>query len=131
MLMLALPPSLFAQTTKVSGKIVDAITREPLPFVNVLLKGTKAAGASYIEGNYTVSTSEKCDSIIISFVGYNRVVRAIKYGATQVINIGLTQGVDLVTANQAIHTGKRNRIAARNQIARTVGSHRPGQRWRE
>ncbi|MDO9187839.1 MAG: DUF5686 family protein [Bacteroidia bacterium] len=97
MLMLALPPSCFAQTTKVSGKIVDAITREPLPFVNVLLKGTKAAGASDIEGNYTVSTSEKCDSIIISFVGYNRVVRAIKYGATQEINIGLTQGVDLVT----------------------------------
>ena len=87
----------FAQTTKVSGKIVDAITREPLPFVNVLLKGTKAAGASDIEGNYIVSSSEKCDSIIISFVGYNRVIRAIKYGATQEINIGLTQGVDLIT----------------------------------
>ncbi|MES2287033.1 MAG: DUF5686 family protein [Bacteroidota bacterium] len=96
-LMLALPQSCFAQTTKVSGKIVDAITREPLPFVNVLLKGTKAAGASDIEGNYIVSTSEKCDSIIISFVGYNRVIRAIKYGAIQEINIGLTQGVDLVT----------------------------------
>ncbi len=95
--MLALPQSCFAQTTKVSGKIVDAITREPLPFVNVLLKGTKAAGASDIEGNYIVSTSEKCDSIIISFVGYNRVIRAIKYGAIQEINIGLTQGVDLVT----------------------------------
>ncbi len=95
--MLALPQSCFAQTTKVTGKIVDAITREPLPFVNVLLKGTKAAGASDIEGNYTVTTSEKCDSIIISFVGYNRVIRAIKYGAAQEINIGLTQGVDLVT----------------------------------
>ncbi|MES2140377.1 MAG: DUF5686 family protein [Bacteroidota bacterium] len=96
-MMLALPQSCFAQTTKVTGKIVDAITREPLPFVNVLLKGTKAAGASDIEGNYTVTTSEKCDSIIISFVGYNRVIRAIKYGAAQEINIGLTQGVDLVT----------------------------------
>ncbi|MCE9538656.1 MAG: DUF5686 and carboxypeptidase regulatory-like domain-containing protein, partial [Bacteroidetes bacterium] len=96
-MMIAVPQSCFAQTTKVSGKIVDAITREPLPFVNVLLKGTKAAGASDIEGNYTVSSSEKCDSIIISFVGYNRVIRAIKYGATQEINIGLTQGVDLIT----------------------------------
>ena len=30
----------FAQTTKVTGKIVDAVTREPLPFVNIVFKGT-------------------------------------------------------------------------------------------
>ncbi len=95
MLLLAVPHKCYAQGTKVSGKIVDAVTREPLPFVNVLLKGTKAAGASDIEGFYTVSSLDKCDSMIISYVGYNPVVRYVKYGAAQVINIGLTQGVSL------------------------------------
>lgn len=95
--MYSTPHAGFAQTTKVSGKIVDAYTREPLPFVNVLLKGTKAAGSSDFEGYFSVSTSEKCDSIIISFVGYNRVIRAVKYGITQEMNIGLTQGLELAT----------------------------------
>jgi hypothetical protein len=95
LLLFALPNKGFAQTTKVSGKIVDAVTREPLPFVNVLLKGTKAGAATDIEGLYTVSTPEKCDSLIISYIGYNRTVRAVKRGVAQEINIGLTQGINL------------------------------------
>ena len=87
----------FAQTTKVSGKIVDAISREPLPFVNVLLKGTKSAANSDIEGHYTVSTTDRCDSLIVSYIGYNRVARAVKSGITQEINIGLQQGIELAT----------------------------------
>ena len=89
--------SLVAQTTKVSGKIVDAITREPLPFVNIIFTGTTIGAASDIEGNYTLSTSTKVDSITISYVGYNKITRVIKRGQEQILNIGLTQGVDLIT----------------------------------
>jgi hypothetical protein len=84
-----------AQTTMVSGKVVDANTREPLPFVNVFLKGTKSGGSTDFNGNYSVSTSEKCDSIRFSYVGYNTVIKAIKWGTTQELNIGLSQGVEL------------------------------------
>ena len=31
--------SVVSQTTKVTGKIVDAISREPLPFVNIIFNG--------------------------------------------------------------------------------------------
>lgn len=89
--------SMQAQTTKVSGKIVDAISREPLPFVNIIFKGTTVGATSDVEGNYTLSTTLKVDSMVISYVGYNKVTRAIKKGVTQEINIGLTQGVDLIT----------------------------------
>jgi hypothetical protein len=84
-----------AQTTKVSGKIVDAITREPLPFVNVVFKGTSIGGTSDVEGYYTLSTTQKVDSIVVSYVGYNKFTRAIQAGVTQEINIGLKQGVEL------------------------------------
>ena len=97
LLTLTLFPKGFAQATKVNGKIVDAISREPLPFVNIILKGTKAGTNSDIEGNFTISTSEKCDSLIISYIGYNRVARVVKPGITQQINIGLKQGIELAT----------------------------------
>ena len=84
-------------TTKVSGKVVDAQTREPLPFVNVLLKGTRSGATTDLDGYYTITTKEKSDSLVISYIGYNRVARAIKNGVEQEVNIGLTQGVELMT----------------------------------
>lgn len=84
-----------AQTTKVSGKIVDAITREPLPFVNIIFKGTNIGATSDIEGKYTISATVKVDSLVISYIGYTKVTRAVKYGITQEINIGLSQGIEL------------------------------------
>ncbi|MCW3083669.1 MAG: hypothetical protein JWP12_1035 [Bacteroidetes bacterium] len=86
-----------AQTTKVSGKIVDAISREPLPFVNVIFKGTNIGATSDVEGNFSMATEQKVDSIVISYVGYNKVTRVVKKGVAQTVNIGLSQGVDLVT----------------------------------
>lgn len=83
--------------TKVSGKIFDAVTREPLPFVNVIFKSTGTGATTDIEGNYTMTTSAQADSIVVSYVGYNKVTRAIKNNVTQEVNIGLTQGIELIT----------------------------------
>lgn len=88
--------SMFAQTTKVTGKIVDAITREPLPFVNIIFKGTNVGSTTDVEGNYSITTTLKVDSLVVSYVGYNKYTRAVKHGITQEINIGLKQGVDLM-----------------------------------
>lgn len=86
----------FSQTTKVSGKIVDAVTREPLPFVNIVFTGTTIGAATDIEGNYSLTTTTRVDSITVSYIGYNKLTRAVKKGQEQTINIGLTQGVDLM-----------------------------------
>jgi len=85
----------YAQNTKVSGKIVDAISREPLPFVNIIFKGTTVGVTTDIEGKYTMSTTLKVDSLVVSYIGYTKVTRAVKAGITQEINIGLTQGIEL------------------------------------
>ena len=89
--------SVVSQTTKVTGKIVDAISREPLPFVNIIFKGTTVGGTSDFEGNFSISTTLRVDSISISYVGYNKLTLAIKRDVEQTLNIGLTQGIDLMT----------------------------------
>lgn len=95
-LLLILIVPVYAQTTTVSGKIVDAISREPLPFVNIIFKGTTDGATTDIEGRYTISTTNPVDSIVVSYVGYSRASRAVKRGVPQQINIGLSQGVDLM-----------------------------------
>jgi hypothetical protein len=87
--------SVLAQETKVSGKIVDVITREPLPFVNIIFSGTTDGGTSDIDGVYSISTNASADSIIFSYVGYTKYAHAIKQKVAQEINVGLSQGVDL------------------------------------
>jgi hypothetical protein len=88
--------SAFSQT-KVTGKVVDAATREPLPFVNIIFKGTTIGVTTDVEGMYSISTTLKVDSIIVSYIGYNRVTKAVKQGATQEMNIPMSQGVELMT----------------------------------
>ena len=53
-----------AQTTRVSGKVFDSETKEPLPFVNIIFKGTRIGTTSDFDGNFLLSTSEKVDSLV-------------------------------------------------------------------
>ena len=93
-----------SQTTKVSGKIVDAVSREPLPFVNILFKGTTIGATTDIEGNYSLSATVKVDSLVVSYIGYNKMTRAVKRGVEQQLNLALSQGVDLGVVE--VHPGE-------------------------
>jgi hypothetical protein len=78
-----------AQSTKVSGKVVDFISREPLPFINVVFKGTTAGTTTDFDGNFSISTDKNCDSLLFSFIGYDRLAIKVKAGIPQQLNVGL------------------------------------------
>ncbi|GAB4136691.1 MAG: DUF5686 and carboxypeptidase-like regulatory domain-containing protein [Bacteroidia bacterium] len=82
---------LSAQVTRISGKIYDAATNEPMPFVNVLLVGTKVGTVADVEGNYTIVTEVRADSIRAMYVGFNTTTLPVKSGKTQVINIPMNK----------------------------------------
>lgn len=71
------------------GTVKDAQTKEPLPFVNIFIKGTKTGTITDINGKYKIETKESGDSLIISYVGYQRKAIKIQRGVFQTINIEL------------------------------------------
>lgn len=79
-----------AQTTRVTGKVFDSETKEPLPFVNIIFKGTRIGTTTDFDGNYLLSTSEKVDSIVFSYIGYIPKTRVVKQGISQEIRIELS-----------------------------------------
>jgi len=81
-----------AQKTIISGKIVDAETKEPLPFVNVVFKGSKIGTTSDFDGNYRLETYYPSDSLQISSVGYIPQTKKVKKDETQVINFTVEAG---------------------------------------
>lgn len=55
---------------QVAGQVVDSLSGESLPGVNVLLKGTKTGTSTDLDGNYELTVSSLQDTLIFSFVGY-------------------------------------------------------------
>ena len=63
--------SVFAQEkTKVKGVITDAISGEPLPFVNVAFVGKNVGTTTDFNGKYQIDTKWGSDKVSASFMGY-------------------------------------------------------------
>ena len=88
--------NVFAQQKgRLEGKITDDKTKEVLPGVNVVLKGTYYGAVSDINGYYQVNNiSEGIYTIEVSFIGYKALQFTginITSGATKTLNIIMTE----------------------------------------
>jgi hypothetical protein len=80
----------FAQKmTTVKGLVVDADTKESLPFVNIAFLGTTIGTTSEIDGTYLIESKWASDSIQISYVGYETQTIGIQLGVRQEVNVAL------------------------------------------
>ena len=63
--------SLFAQgVTKVRGKVMDAKTGEPLPFVSVFFTNSNVGTTTDLDGVFSIDTRYATESVTASFLGY-------------------------------------------------------------
>ncbi len=88
-----------AQITRISGKVTDALTGEPIPFASVIFKKTSIGVNTNIDGQYTLETDTPGDSLTVQFLGYLPVTLPVKKNQTQTINFLLKANkVDLKEA---------------------------------
>ncbi|PLX15103.1 MAG: hypothetical protein C0599_17385 [Salinivirgaceae bacterium] len=80
--------SLFSQT-KVRGVVKDLNSGEPLPFVNVSFKGTTVGVITDFNGKYFIQTKQPVDSLIFSYVGYDKESYKVQKNSFQIINTSL------------------------------------------
>lgn len=79
----------------ISGTLTDKESNnQPLPFANVLLKGTNISANTDIDGKYSLSVNPGNYTVIFSFVGYESVEKPVTVAAGQT-----------VTANQVLSSG--------------------------
>lgn len=79
----------FAQVTKITGKVYDNDTKEPLPFVSVVFKNSGVGTTTDFDGNYSIVTSSPTDSLTVAYVGYIKIAKAVAKGKTQQIDFYL------------------------------------------
>ncbi len=85
-----------AQGTAISGTVTDGTTGEPLPGVNILVKGTVLGTITDLQGNFNLNVrSAPPLTLVISSVGYDRKEVEISNAATSNIAITLSESVIL------------------------------------
>jgi hypothetical protein len=77
----------YGQATKVRGNITDAVTKQPMPFVAIALKGTSIGVISDFDGNYYLETRSQKDTLKVTCLGYRTQFIHIKKGTYQNLNI--------------------------------------------
>lgn len=76
----------FAQGYSISGKVTDAVSREPIPFAGVFLQGKSIGTTTDFEGNYTLQTAVLSDTLVVTSIGYQTAKKALKPVAMQTVN---------------------------------------------
>lgn len=80
--------SIHAQTV-IEGKVTDAESGDPIPFANVVIKGTSVGSPTDFDGFYRIEGDAETDTIMVSFIGYEVKHKIYQKGVTQTINFQL------------------------------------------
>jgi TonB-linked SusC/RagA family outer membrane protein len=70
MLLCSSPDAFGQQRLTVTGKVTDSGTKEPMPGVNVQVKGTTIGTITDVTGNYSLIVPDRNAVLVFSFIGY-------------------------------------------------------------
>ena len=89
-LILFLSTAVNAQTTKVKGRVIDAETKEGIPFASVYFKGTTVGVSTDLDGYYTLEAKQLASDILrAELVSYEGKEVKVKIGTFNEINFTL------------------------------------------
>ncbi|MFV8356199.1 SusC/RagA family TonB-linked outer membrane protein [Flavobacterium sp. XS1P32] len=87
-LVLLLPFSILAQNT-VGGSVVDKVSGQPLPGVNVNVQGSSNGVSTGFDGTYQLTNVKNGDKILFSYIGYKNSV--VGYAGQKSLNVTLEE----------------------------------------
>lgn len=101
LMFLGLVATTTAQELSVSGKVTSAVDRNPIPGVNVLIKGTSNGTVTDIDGRYTIANVPADGTLTFSFIGMKS--QDIAVNSRNTIDILLEEEVSQL--NEVVITG--------------------------
>jgi len=90
----------FAQNKVISGTVTTETDSQPLPGVNVLIKGSTTGVVTDFNGEFSINASSE-DVLVFSFIGF--VSKEVKVGNSTTINVKLSE--DLTALDEVVVVG--------------------------
>ncbi len=94
-----------AQEIIVQGKVTDAGSGDPIPFANIIFKGTTVGATTDFDGNFVLRAAVKADSIMATSIGYKPRTKPVKLGK-QIVNFQLEE--DLTRLKEVVVVAGEN-----------------------
>ena len=88
------------------GTVTDAKTQEAIPFVSVYIPGTAVGTRTDFNGQYSLEFTIKADSLVATFLGFNRLAKPIALNKFQTIDFVMSE--DQFSLNEVIITPTTN-----------------------
>ena len=99
----------------IKGRVIDAKTKQPLPFVNVVFVGKNIGTITDYNGDYSISTQWASTQLQASFIGYKREVKSVGQAKNQTINFEIEP--ESIALTEVVVTGQRKRYRNRDNPA--------------
>ncbi len=114
----------FAQEISIEGTVTDARTKETLPGVSILIKGTYTGTATDVNGHYSL-IAQKGDILEFSFLGYKP--QNITVGNQNIINVALSEDLQELQEVVVIGYGQvRKNDATGSVVSINANDFNPG-----
>ena len=115
------------QQNLVTGRVTDATTGDPMPGVNIIVKGTTIGTLTDINGQYNLNVTDPNAVITFSFVGYNS--QDIALSGKKAVDVRLSQTVETLAEVVVIGYGVAKKSDLTGAIAQikseTVSNYSP------
>lgn len=107
---------------KLSGKITDQKTKEPLIGVNIILAGTAMGAATDFEGNFVIlNIPPETYTVRLSGVGYGtKVVREVRISSGETTVLNETLGEEVVVGQEVVIVATRPIVDTRQTSAVSI-----------
>lgn len=92
---------LMAQSTTVSGTVLDSDTQEPLPGVNVVIKNSNTGTTTDFDGKFVLTNVKENDVIVFSYISF--VAKEVRF--TGQTNITLSLQPDVAALDEVVVIG--------------------------
>lgn len=101
------------QSIAITGKVTEAFNDEPIPGVNVVIKGTSTGTSTDIDGVYNL-TANVGDSLTFSFIGYRP--QTIAVGQVRIINVRLSEHTEMLDEAVVVAFGRQRKESVVSSI---------------
>ncbi len=88
------------QQKTITGRVIDASTGDPMPGVNIVIKGTSIGTATDLNGNFSLFIPSEKSILVISFIGY--ITQEVVVGNRLTLEVNLE--VESMTLDEVVVT---------------------------
>lgn len=126
LILMALVVTLSAQIKSISGTVRNAVTLEPLPYANLVIKGTYLGGTSNVDGYFYLSgLNNDSLQVVCTYMGYNTFSKKLYFENETHINIPISMKPQTLGGEEVLVEDTLLVVPEIKIITQTVGPQKP------